>query len=50
MSDEISAFGPLWSGSTVSNNTNNAWIVNLGNGNTNNNNKNNSNGVVCVRP
>jgi hypothetical protein len=40
----------LWSSSVVSNNTNNAWIVNLNNGNTNNDNRNNTNnGVFCVR-
>ena len=38
-----------WSASTVSNNTTNAWRVNLSNGNTNNNNKTNSNYVRCVR-
>lgn len=35
--------------STQSNNTSNAWIVNLANGNTNNNDKTNPNQVVCVR-
>jgi hypothetical protein len=43
--------GPLWSGSTVSNFTGNAWFVYLGYGGTLNNIKyNNSYGVVCVRP
>jgi len=38
-----------WSSSEVSNNSNNAWNVNLNNGNTNNNNKTNTNnGVRCV--
>ena len=35
--------------STQSNNTSNAWIVNLSNGNTNNNDKTNTNQVACVR-
>ena len=42
--------GPLWSGSTVSGNTGNAWIVYLGGGYTYDFTKGNSYGVVCVRP
>jgi len=39
-----------WSATTKSNNTANAWNVDLANGNTNNNNKNNPNNTVrCVR-
>ena len=38
-----------WSGSTNSNNTNNAWNVNMNNGNVNNNNKTNSYYVWPVR-
>ncbi|MDD3190781.1 MAG: hypothetical protein PHI66_03775 [Candidatus Pacebacteria bacterium] len=38
-----------WSGTTVSNNTGNAWNTNLSNGNTNNNGKTNTNYVRCVR-
>ena len=37
------------SSSTNSNNTTNAWNVNLANGNTNNNNKTNTNYVLCVK-
>ena len=38
-----------WSATTNSNNTTNAWNVDLSNGNTNNNNKTNPNNVRCVR-
>lgn len=39
-----------WSATTKSDNTTNAWNVNLSNGNTNNNGKTNANNVRCVRP
>lgn len=39
-----------WSSSSVSNNSTNAWRVNMNNGNTNNNNnKTNTNNATCVR-
>jgi hypothetical protein len=48
---EAAMFSYFWSGSTVSNGTANAWLVNLGNGLTSNGNtKYISYGVVCVRP
>ena len=40
----------FWSATTQSNNTANAWRVNLHNGNTNNNDKTNSNRILCVSP
>ncbi|MBO4700056.1 DUF1566 domain-containing protein [bacterium] len=39
----------MWSSSTQSDNTDNAWNVNFKNGNVNNNNKSNNNYVRCVR-
>jgi hypothetical protein len=58
--EELQAFAPqlnkmgvedaLWSGSTVSNFSNNAWLMDLGNGYTGNGGKYDSYGVVCVRP
>ncbi|OGJ61604.1 hypothetical protein A3A67_03155 [Candidatus Peribacteria bacterium RIFCSPLOWO2_01_FULL_51_18] len=39
-----------WSVTTKSDNTTNAWNVNLSNGNTNNNGKTSANNVRCVRP
>jgi len=53
MSDEAKASGVnrnYWSATTKSDNTTNAWNVNLSNGNTNNNGKTNANNVRCVRP
>ncbi len=52
MSDGTKASGVnrnYWSATTKSNNTTNAWNVNLSNGNTNNNGKTNGNTVRCVR-
>ena len=52
MSDGTKASGVnrnYWSATTKSNNTTNAWNVNLSNGNTNNNGKTNGNNVRCVR-
>jgi hypothetical protein len=40
----------FWSGSTVSDDTNGAWYVNLANGNLNYDLKNNTASVICVRP
>ncbi len=42
--------GGFWSGSTVSYNTDGAWVVNLGGGGTYGFIKNLSSGVVCVTP
>jgi len=53
MSDEAKASASIaitWSATTKSDNTTNAWNVNLSNGNTNNNGKTNANNVRCVRP
>ena len=47
---EANMYGNFWSGSTVSNGTLFAWIVNLAGGTTSSLSKNSSYGVVCVRP